>query len=694
MFMEAIQINPSDWPVFLDTNCDSPELKEKVKSLLDAHVGSGDFMAETVMEAYPALTFPFGGEVEEFKIIRLIGKGGMGRVYLAEDTVLKRLVALKVVQHEDATGTANDEVISRFRKEARAAARLVHPGIVQIYRTGEREGFSYIAMEYVEGENLSEKLNSHTENVINEPSRRFRNIALLAAQIADAIEHAHRAGVIHRDIKPSNILIDQTGKARLADFGVARILNEDTLIQTGSIVGSCAYMSPEQARVCDIDVDHRSDVFSLGVVLYEAVSLQRPFQGDNFNDLMKALSDCNPKPLKRVCPNVPFDLSVICHKAIEKDVINRYQSAAHFYADLRCFAEGRPILARPPGLRRRIRDGLRKHLSYVVAAIFLVLTTALLATLWMMESQRRAQMGRISVSDFHQGAFVTAKRFGDELAIEETIELGVAPITTYLKPGLYRIVIQDSDTYLEASSLIDKGSHDWIEVKTPRPELIRELIEIPEGPYQLGTDKAKKSLNRRRTPTLTAFRISPTEVSNREYREFVNATGARAPTTWPTPYDNSFDNLPVSDVSWDEANSYCRWRGVRLPTPDEWEAASLGPDGAKFPWGNHPHKDIQRKEAPFMDPTAYQRFASPVDFDQLATPRNVKHMNSNVQEYTEGIASSRNRGQILKGRSWASSPFLEPSHLVVLSSRSVRSPSIGFRVALSKPTNERQIYED
>lgn len=689
LFIEAIQIPPSEWPSFLDENCDSQELRERVKALLDAHVGSGDFLAETAMETYPKLTMPFGGQVEEFKIMRLIGKGGMGRVYLAEDTVLKRLIALKVISHEDTSGTTNDEVVARFRREARAAARLVHPGVVQVYRTGEKEGLSYIAMEYVEGTNLREKLRSESGMPLAGSGDRFRNVAILMAQIADAIDHAHRAGVIHRDVKPSNILIDEEGKARLADFGVARIITEETLMGTGAIVGSCAYMSPEQARVSNVDVDHRSDIFSLGVVLYEAASLQRPFKGENFNDLMKALSDCNPKPLKRVVPKIPKDLSVICHKAIEKDVLDRYQSAAHFYADLRCFVEGKPILARPPSLGRRIRNGLKKHQRLVVAALILFLATSLVAVMAAMNSMRKSQMGQLRISEQHRGATVTARRYADDPTIEETIDLGKAPLSTYLKPGLYRVVIEDADTTLEASSLLDAGTEDFVEVNVPSEELINSLVGIPGGQYELGSEKFNFPLRAYRTKKISTFQISPTEVSNREYREFLNATDLPPPRMWPKPYDREIDDLPVMGITWDEANLYCRWKGVRLPTPDEWEAASKGPEKSKFPWGENLSNEIRRQETSELGFDSYREFAQPVESaPKLATPLGVFHMLSNVQEYTEGIAAGGERGLVIKGRSWADSPFIEPSHLFTLSAREGIAINRGFRISLSI-NNER-----
>ena len=684
LFVAAIDLPQSARALFLDQNCDSVELRERLQTLLDAHVRSDDFMAGTAMEDYPSLELPFGGQIEEFKIKHLIGKGGMGRVYLAEDLILKRSVALKVVSHSGALNVSTDEILERFRREARAAARLVHPSVVQVYRTGEQDGLSYIAMEYVPGTDLRRKLKIEASQASPAEASRFKDIAILMSQVADAIEHAHRAGVIHRDIKPSNILIDVSGNARLADFGVARITNEDTLQETGVLVGSCAYMSPEQAQVLNANVDHRSDIFSLGVVLYEAICLQRPFAGASFNELMKALSDCNPPPLRKIVPKIPNDLSVICHKAIEKNMLDRYQSAAHFYADLRCFVEGKPILARPPSYRRRIKAWAKKNQRLAVSGLVVGLAIAVIGLSFLYFASKRAQKGRLEVSKKHKGSIVSVSRFSPELKLESKVLIGRAPSSSYLKPGLYRVFIEDQGVILEATSLISAGELDFIEVNSPSESLMANLVEVPGGTYELGDPESTYLLSARRTRSIASFCIASSEVSNREYREYVIATSAAAPTTWPTPYEPTIDDLPVTGITWDEANSYCRWRGVRLPTPNEWEVASKGPGGAKYPWGANRKLEIQREDSEKFDFSTYMKFARPVNSDpQLATPLGVRHMLSNVGEFTEGIAVDRNSSPVLKGRSWADSPFVEPSDIFTFSGRKLRFLDRGFRIAVS-----------
>lgn len=683
LFIEVIKHPQPVWASILDEKCESQIVRDQVESLLHAHTLASDFMSETAIDNYPQLTLPFGGQIDEFKLIRPIGRGGMGRVFLAEDTVLKRLIALKIVDHSESPDNDSDELVQRFNREARAAARLVHPSVVQVYRTGKKNGVSFIAMEYVEGTTLQKRLKSETGPERHQVPGHYREVARVLSQVADAMDHAHRAGVIHRDIKPSNILIDNNGNARLADFGIARITTEATLQETGTIIGSCSYMSPEQARVSESNVDHRTDIFSLGVVLYEALSAEKPFNGATFHDILKALSDCTPKPLRKIASGIPRDLAVVCHKAIEKNVSDRYQSASHFYGDLRCFLDGRPILAKPPSVSRRIKLAFQKHQRLAVLSLVGVLATLSITLFFVTQSMLRARMGKLEISNIHRGATVYVQRFSEDLQPGNKKAIGTAPTWTYLEPGLYRILIEDRQTMLEATTLIAPGTVDLVEVASPSPDLVAKLVKFPQSRYELGSKNTDYSLSKYRSVKLPAFRISPFEVTNREYRAFTKSTGYEKPSTWPSPYDTSIDELPVTGITWDAANQYCRWRGVRLPTPDEWEVASRGSDFSIYPWGNAPAKDISRQETEYFDFKTYRMFARPVASDpQLATPQGIHHMQSNVQEYTEGIAAEGARSLVVKGRSWRDAPFFKPWDVLTLS-RNVRAFNRGFRIASS-----------
>jgi serine/threonine protein kinase len=260
--------------------------------------------------------------VAHYRIIEKLGEGGMGEVFLADDTKLERRVALKFLPQ---SLTKNPEARQRLIREAKAASKLNHPNILTIYAVESVDDRDFIAMEYVNGQDLGDYLKSHS--LSNEEK------LALAVQIAEGLGKAHAAGVIHRDIKPSNVLVDEDGRPRLLDFGLATFEGAARLTQTGSTVGTAAYMSPEQAS--GRDCDHRSDLFSLGVVLYEMVADRLPFQGAHNATLMYAIVNDDPQPLARFVTGVSDDLQRVISKCLSKHPGERYQSAADLVSDLR-----------------------------------------------------------------------------------------------------------------------------------------------------------------------------------------------------------------------------------------------------------------------------------------------------------------------------------------------------------------------
>lgn len=687
LFSELHDLPQEEWSSILDKKGIEEGVKERVLELLSESLETENFLKDSAVDTFSGFTFPFGGQIEEFRILRLIGIGGMGHVYLAEDTVLKRKVALKVVGYSDTSKETGKRIAERFQKEARAVARLAHPSVVQIFRTGEKEGLAYIVMEYVEGQTLSDVLEAEGQN--NDPltDKRCKEIAKQISQVADAIHHGHQNGVIHRDVKPSNILIDKHGNARLADFGIAKIETEKTLQSTGTIVGSCAYMSPEQARILKNKVDHRTDIFSLGVVLYEALSKKRPFDGDTVQAMIVALMSGKPKPLLKVEKKVPEDLAIICHKSIEKQVDDRYQSAAYLSGDLQCFINGTSITARPPSVKRRVTEWLYEYRRTALAGLVVSLVILVCGLGYAYVLLQRSSLGHLIVPDEYEGARVKISKLDEENLIFDSPELsGEAPVSFYLESGLYRIIIETDGKKLEATSLLEAGLEDVIRVKVPKQELLDSLVEIPGGKYKLGEKRFDYPATKYRMRTIPAFKISATEVSNREYKEFLDDTGEAPPKRWPKVYDRSMDKFPATGMTWDQANRYCRWRGVRLPSFDEWEAAAKGPGKTDKPWGN---KDIKppRQECDLSDFGNYRKYARPVDSDpHLSTHLDVRHMLSNVQEFTEGY--DYKRGVFVKGRSWVSPISDGSADLFSMKSRDLTSIDLGFRVAISLQKEE------
>src|SRR5688572_5442613 len=274
--------------------------------------------------------------IAHFRLVRKLGQGGMGQVWLAEDLRLSRQVALKVLPE---FSSENDRQRKALLQEARTAAGLMHPNICVIYEAAESpEGIPYISMERIEGQSLKDKIGSSPL-----PTSR---IVAIGAQIADALSAAHQKGIIHRDVKPGNVIITPDDRVKVLDFGLAKVIqdssipSEDTAVQsrTGAVAGTAAYMSPEQAL--GRKVDHRTDIFSLGVVLYEMATARRPFDAQSLGEAIYRTLEAEPESVRRINPLAPLALQTIIEKCLQKDPDKRYQTASELAADLQ--ALGRP----------------------------------------------------------------------------------------------------------------------------------------------------------------------------------------------------------------------------------------------------------------------------------------------------------------------------------------------------------------
>ncbi|MBA4184904.1 MAG: protein kinase, partial [Acidobacteria bacterium] len=374
-----------------------------------------------------------GQQIGHYKIHSAIGAGGMGEVFLAEDSRLNRRVALKVLPENIAT---DKDRLRRFEQEARAASALNHPNILTIYEFAAENEMYFLAAEFVEGETLRERLKGSPANL--------KSALEIAIQVASALDAAHRAGIVHRDIKPENVMIRPDGLVKILDFGIAKLTEKRNetdseaataiMVQTspGMIIGTAAYMSPEQARGKQIDA--RTDIFSFGVMLYEMLAGKPPFDGENAMDVIGSILNKEPVPVRRQMPEVPQEIERIINKALRKDREERYQTAKDFLSDLKEISQELTFKAKLEDSGQTIT---RSEATVLTESGRKAIETAELSE----ENPAAISEGIPSLSSKTQRKRHSRKKAIDSLAVLPFVNAGNDPNAEYLSDGISESVI-------------------------------------------------------------------------------------------------------------------------------------------------------------------------------------------------------------------------------------------------------------
>lgn len=749
-----------------------------------------------------------GTKFGRYEIRSQLGAGGMGEVYLAEDTKLKRKVAIKFLPPGS---LASEQANKRLLREARAAANLDHPNICAIHEIGEENGLNFIVMQNVEGETLEARMKRGPVDLSESLS--------VASQVADALAEAHEHGTIHRDIKPSNIMITARGAVKVMDFGLAKLIQQAAVVQSeaeteaklstpGAIIGTVPYMSPEQVR--GEALDGRSDIFSFGVVLYEMLSGQQPFASKSSATTASAILTREPPPLARFARDIPIELERIVSKALRKHPDTRYQTAKDLLIDLRSLRDELQFAARlerstppdsssdksvapnsPPATvetaehpltrtaieverttRRSLkgsvvtglwqtastRAGLAVLAAFVVVAVAGWLFWRYANVKWARSQVPRmeelAQAGKyfetydlavaaqkyipddvtitrlmptisdtLSVTTDPAGAQVYLKRFSpDETGNFPPRELvGTTPINNLrIARGQYILYVEkngNAKTERTVSGTIMRAGNQ--RVLPPPLSVQQKLIEldkipermvfVPGGDYRL-VAWARPTDARVR---LDDFFIDKYEVSNQEYKEFINAGGYLKKQFWKYPFvkdgktlswEEAIDELkdrtglpgprswsnrnfpegkaeyPITDITWYEAAAYAAFRGKQLPTIFQWEKAArngnVSPFGNYMPWGIFYPGDTLDYRANFNN-----NGTLPVSSSEFGmSPFGGYNMAGNVSEWSLNETSE---GLIATGGAWGDPSYTFAKYGTFPGFYS--SNKLGFRCALNSP---------
>ena len=651
-----------------------------------------------------------------FKILEEIGEGGMGKVYRGVDTMLDREVAIKVLRPEL---VSQAHLVDRFRSEAKTLAQLNHPNIAMLYAFFQQQEYFYMVMEYVRGETLD---------------KRIRRTGLLAYDQAlkvflhtlEAIGYAHTLNIVHRDIKPNNVMITESEEVKVMDFGIARVVGSERMTREGSMIGTPEYMAPEQIR--GLDVDPRTDIYALGILLYEMLTGRLPFMNQNQFELMRAHIEMPPPPPRKFAPHLPESMEAIMLRALAKRKEDRFASAYEFRdailasPDLptgalvgrttrsgsapitpvqygRVSQPSQPIPTAPPNRQTPDRQTVDAR---------------------QFEAQQRAQQRPAPAPAQPQratGGHAPMRGTGPDPNATQVVATPLPSAKAEKKSSLPMLLGAGVAVAVLVGALFLYLNSGKKTVDTPTPQkpgktFKPDLVSLAGGSYRLGridepAPKGEEDLAwgyaqwPANTVTVLPFALDRTEVSNEEYAQFVKETNHPAPEDWNgnEPFTGK-EQWPVRYVSYEDAEAFAAWRSkrdgarYRLPSEEEWEfAARNGGDAATtvFPWGTQWTPDLANIK--FTEPKIVS------SHPQGGTKQGVLNMIGNVGEWTSTTAAyyagnnkleldaTLQNAKVVRGGSYISQPdgpkpirvtvrgFVDPKK---------KDPTIGFRLAKSQ----------
>ncbi len=651
-------------------------------------------------------------QIGGYMVKELIGRGAMGTVFKAVRLKDEKTLALKILP---LIYSSDKGRVERFNKEAMSAMKLDHPNIVKCYDIGVEGDINFIAMEFVEGQSVGDLIKEKRALKIEESLR-------IIKEAATGLGAAHEKGIVHRDIKPDNILIASDDRIMVADFGLARDTEASgSFSNTGEIVGTPYYISPEQIDC--LEVDQRADIYSLGATIYHLITGKHPYQGETpMEVLLKHMNEKLVPPVDRN-PLIPHSVSRLIERMMEKNREFRYGTISELIADIEVIEKGgvpqitleREKEAGPQQKKKKKKSVVirpRSHLLIgslsvaVITAAAVILRFTVLppvdaspvlsaaeqfnpAEFELMELERDAARGAAPHSVLSERCRAIVRRYpestqaGKAKALEARIAADAArALSKWFSDALAGAAMLEKERKWDASIAVLDSRPDG---PAPSAEMLRSLAAarqrimkslsaggmafIPRG-TALVTDASGAVLE----TTVPAFFIDTAEVTIADYRKFVDASGARAPWTGGFPAHRA--GLPVTSVSFDEAKAYASWAGKRLPTEAEWCRAAYGDDKLPFPWG----RDFDSKKCNFLG----ARIGDLVEagsYPEGAGPFGCLNMAGNAAEWTSSLFDPRSANVAIMGGSYLSPAAALKAGTRFLAPPDYSHPSLGFRCA-------------